>query len=101
MYVAQLEDRRRYVRRQAASAVFSMFDVDKNGNVSLYEISQTLVKYVDLDRTSLPKKAGISVDEVQRIWEEVKSVYGKPKASEAQNPGQRRARQSRNRLQEQ
>lgn len=103
MYVAQLEDRRRYVRRQAASAIFAMFDIDTNGKVSLYEISQTLEKYTTMDKASLPKKAGISPDEVHRIWEEVKSVYGgsvqRMTSKDAdQNQGHRRARASRAQL---
>ena len=32
---------------EAARAVFNNFDIDKNGNISLYEIAQALAKHED------------------------------------------------------
>mmetsp|Transcript_145013 Transcript_145013/g.250980 ORF Transcript_145013/g.250980 Transcript_145013/m.250980 type:complete len:919 (-) Transcript_145013:112-2868(-) len=72
MYFATMSQRRRALRREAAWAVFNNFDIDKNGNVSLYEIAQALAKQEDI---VLSKASSVSANEVMKIWLEMKSVW--------------------------
>eukprot|EP00927_Polykrikos_kofoidii_P078043 TRINITY_DN74922_c0_g1_i1.p1 TRINITY_DN74922_c0_g1~~TRINITY_DN74922_c0_g1_i1.p1 ORF type:complete len:998 (+),score=197.89 TRINITY_DN74922_c0_g1_i1:62-2995(+) len=74
MYLATMTDWRRNIRREAARAIFSMFDIDKNGNISMYEIAQALRKGdcgVDLT-----KKKDVSKEEVSKIWQEMRQTFG-------------------------
>lgn len=72
MYLATMTDRRRHLRREAARAVFNNFDIDKNGNISLYEIAQALSKSEGI---SMSKVSTVSFKEVQKIWHEMKLVF--------------------------
>lgn len=72
MYLATMTDRRRHLRREAARAVFNNFDIDKNGNISLYEIAQALASQ---DHISLTKITNVSAKEVQKIWSEMREVF--------------------------
>merc|ERR1719335_306799 len=72
MYLATMTDRRRHLRREAARAVFNNFDIDKNGNISLYEIAQALAS---TDEISLSKASSVSMKEVQKIWLEMRDVF--------------------------
>lgn len=72
MYMATMTDRRRQLRREAARAVFNNFDIDKNGHISWYEISQALNKH---DEICLKKVTSVSNKEVQKIWSEMKAVF--------------------------
>lgn len=72
MYFATMSQRRRALRREAAWAVFNNFDIDKNGNISLYEIAQALEKQEDI---MLNKASSVSANEVQKIWREMQVVW--------------------------
>merc|ERR1719281_1983198 len=72
LYLATILDRRRHLRREAARAVFNNFDIDKNGNISLYEIAQALGKHEEI---SLGKVTTVSYKEVQKIWLEMRLVF--------------------------
>eukprot|EP00929_Paragymnodinium_shiwhaense_P065480 TRINITY_DN32819_c0_g2_i1.p1 TRINITY_DN32819_c0_g2~~TRINITY_DN32819_c0_g2_i1.p1 ORF type:complete len:1004 (+),score=312.04 TRINITY_DN32819_c0_g2_i1:185-3196(+) len=74
MYMATMTDWRRHIRREAAHAIFSLFDIDKNGNISLYEIAQALGKS---DMITGLKKKDVSHEEVGKIWVEMRDVFGK------------------------
>jgi calcium-dependent protein kinase len=76
MYLATMTDRRRHLRREAARAVFNNFDIDKNGNISLYEIAQALSTSEEICLTRINT---VSYKEVQKIWFEMRVVfYQKP-----------------------
>jgi Ca2+-binding EF-hand superfamily protein len=72
MYMATMTDRRRQLRREAARAVFNHFDIDKNGNVSLYEVAQALLKD---DGIRISKVTQVSLKEIEKIWQEMRDVF--------------------------
>lgn len=73
MYMATMTDRRRQLKREAARAVFNNFDIDKNGNISLYEIAQAISKHEEI---TLSKSSTVSYKEIQKIWLEMRLVFG-------------------------
>jgi len=77
MYIATLSDRRKQLRREASRAVFNSLDIDKNGEISLYEITQALNKHDDpCGVIELKGKTGlVSVLEVHKIWNEMRTVF--------------------------
>jgi len=79
MYLATMTDRRRHLRREAARCVFNNFDIDKNGNISLYEIAQALSHHETL---SLSKSSNVSMKEVQKIWSEMRDHFKMKKNEE-------------------
>jgi len=74
MFLATMTDKRRHIRREAARSVFNTFDIDKNGNVSLYEIAQALTKEKELRKEE--KATVMNSKEIQAIWEEMREVFG-------------------------
>jgi calcium-dependent protein kinase len=71
MYLATMTDWRRNIRKEAARAIYSSLDIDKNGNISLYEIAQALTKPCP----DLATKKGVCLNEASQLWEEMKSVF--------------------------
>lgn len=72
MILATMTDKRRALRREAARSVFNMFDIDKNGNVSVYEIAQAMSKETELREGKL---GNIPQRELQAIWDEMHQVF--------------------------
>jgi len=73
MFLATMTDKRRHIRREAARTVFNTFDIDKNGNVSLYEIAQALTREKELRKE---EKGTVNNKEIQAIWDEMREVFG-------------------------
>jgi calcium-dependent protein kinase len=78
MCLATMSDKRRAIRRDAAQAVFTCFDIDRNGEVSLYEIAQALARGLDPDERFAGRSGtkDISNEEVSMIWDEMRQVFG-------------------------
>eukprot|EP00928_Gymnodinium_smaydae_P008494 TRINITY_DN13092_c0_g1_i1.p1 TRINITY_DN13092_c0_g1~~TRINITY_DN13092_c0_g1_i1.p1 ORF type:complete len:961 (+),score=234.20 TRINITY_DN13092_c0_g1_i1:88-2883(+) len=76
MILATMTDKRRCMRREAARTIFNVFDIDKNGNVSPYEIVQALRKSDDLNAL----RPG-ATKAMMAIWEEMKDVFNEEKAA--------------------
>lgn len=81
MFLATMTDKRRHIRREAARAVFNTFDIDKNGNVSLYEIAQAMQKESELKGV---KYGTVPPKEVQAIWVEMKEVFAQQELSDVE-----------------
>jgi serine/threonine protein kinase len=71
MCLATMADKRRHIRRDAAHAVFNMFDIDKNGNVSLYELAQAIASEMPKIKTH-----SVSDTNIEAIWTEMVEVFG-------------------------
>eukprot|EP00928_Gymnodinium_smaydae_P014797 TRINITY_DN15437_c0_g3_i1.p1 TRINITY_DN15437_c0_g3~~TRINITY_DN15437_c0_g3_i1.p1 ORF type:complete len:871 (-),score=107.79 TRINITY_DN15437_c0_g3_i1:163-2775(-) len=74
LFLANMTDRRRHIRRDAARMIFDSFDIDKNGLVSLYELAQAL-EMEELRSLNNPKSSPSDV-EIKAIWQEMKAAFG-------------------------
>lgn len=72
MILGAMRDARRTSKRQAAQAVFNVFDIDRNGSISLYEIAQALSNE---DEVQNLHRCEVSFDAVQEIWGEMEEVF--------------------------
>jgi len=79
MFLAMMTDKRRTIRREAARAIFNAFDIDKNGNISVYEIAQAMGRGDDLKEGCSPN---VPLRELRAIWEEMKDVFSSQEFSD-------------------